>query len=195
MKTILHFLKEYFLLQRFQIYVLMLLMVFSLSSCFQKYYNTNTASKADPVTLEKLQVEKKLFILHTPGGAFPLKDISVDRDMISGVKASPDSRMEKCLVSKTVGTHRFRMKEKDMVLNEVHLYTNMEFSEVEKVNLGINQIFRMDVYGFDKKATNESKVISIVGITVAVGAVVGAAAILNNEMSHMFDNMPLNIPL
>ncbi len=84
MKKFTDFLKDFFLLQRFQIYALMFLLVFSLSSCFQKFYNTNTVSKTDPATLEKLQAENKLFIVHTPDGPFALKNVKVSSEIING---------------------------------------------------------------------------------------------------------------
>ena len=37
--------------------------------------------------------------------------------------------------------------EKESCIKEVHLYTDLIFNESDHVNLAINQIKRMDVYG------------------------------------------------
>ena len=170
--------KEIFLLQRFQIYALLFLLVFTLSSCFQKYYNTNTVGKTDPGTLEKLQAEHKSFIVHTPDTSFALKNVTIDQEIISGNQTTLDPQYEKYLVAKTEGANRLRMKESGIILNEVHLYTNSEFSGKEKVNLAVNQIFRMDVYGFDHAATKKSRAFSIIGIAVVPVTAIAILAVM-----------------
>jgi len=191
MKKFTDLLKEFLLLQRFQIYVLMFMLVFSLSSCFQKYYNTNTAAKTDPATLEKFRSENKLFIVHTPDGAFALKNITVNAEMISGDKAPLNSSYDKYLNPESEGANHLQMSKSDVVLNQVHLYTNSEFSGSGKVDLKITDIFRTDAYGFDKVATKKSSVGSVVGIVVTTGAVIGVAALAANSMSHMFDGVTI----
>ena len=181
MKRFIHLLTGFFLLQRFQVYALMLLLVFSLSSCFQKFYNTNTVSRTDPATLQKFQMEKKLFIVHTPDGPFALSNVIVDKEMISGDKGTLDPQFEKYLMPKSEGTNRLQMSKSGTVLNEVHLYTNSEFNGNGKVNLGINDIFRMDAYSFDKAATKKSRVISIVALTaIPVAAITTVALMASN---------------
>ena len=76
-------------------------------------------------------------------------------------------------------------RDKGQALNEVHIYTNSSFDGNPQVNLEISQINRMDVYGKDKKSTRESTIVSVVGITVGVAAIVGAAVMVGNEMSSM----------
>jgi hypothetical protein len=193
MKKFTGFLREFFLLQRFQVYVLMFLLVFSLSSCFQKYYNTNTAVKTDPATLEKFRSENKLFIVHTPEGPFALKNVTVSGDMIYGDKAPLNSSYDKYLNPESEGSNHLQMSKSDVVLNQVHLYTNSEFSGSGKVDLKIADIFRTDAYGFDKNATKKSSVASVVGIVVTTGAVIGVSALAANSMSHMFDGATISM--
>jgi hypothetical protein len=40
------------------------------------------------------------------------------------------------------------------------------------LNLGINHIYRVDVYGLDKEATRDSRTLSIVGLSLGAGLVV-----------------------
>ncbi len=85
------------------------------------------------------------------------------------------------------------MSKSSVVLNQVHLYTNAEFNGNGEIKVGINDIFRVDVYGFDKAATKQSRITSIVGISLTAGAVVGAAVIVANSMAHMFDGMTISL--
>lgn len=193
MKTLTRLLKEFFLLQRFQIHVIMILLMFSLSSCFQKFYSTNTETTTDSATLHKLVAENKIFILHTPEGPFAMKNVVVTSEVFTGDKGGLDPAYDKYLNPVANTPNRLNMKKSEVVLNEVHLYTKESFSGSEKVNLDIHQIYRMDVYGFDKKATRDSRTLGIVGITVGVGLTVGAVAIVANSMSHMFDGMTISL--
>jgi hypothetical protein len=193
MKKFTHFLTEFFLLQRFQVYILMFLLVFSLSSCFQKFYNTNTAGKTDSAMLEKFRSENKLFIVHTPEGPFALKNVTVNAEIISGEKAPIDPAYAKYLTPKKEGTNHLQMSKSDVVLNEVHLYTNLQFNSAGKVNLGINEIFRTDAYGFDKEATKNSRVTGIIGITVGTAAIVGAAALVASGLNDSFHGITFSL--
>ena len=193
MKTLTHLLKEFFMAQRFQIHAIMILMMFSLSSCFQKFYKTNTVATTDSATLHTLIAENKTFILHTPDGPFAVQNASVSTDMFSGDKGVLNPGYDKYLNPNPNDPNRLNMKKSGVVLNEVHLYTKNSFPGNGKVNLDINQIFRVDVYGFDKKATRDSRTLGYVGIAVGVGAVVGVVAIAANSMDHMFDGVTINM--
>ena len=188
MKNLTRLLKDFFLLQRFQIHALMILLMFSLSSCFQKFYKTNTVATTDSATLNKLVAENKTFIVHSPDQVFTVKNATVSVDVFGGDKEALSPANEKNLNTSPTTPNHLKMKESAVVLNEVHIYTRSSFPPSGKVNLDINQIYRVDVYGFDKKATRESRTLGIVGITVGVGAVVGAVAIVASSMNHMFDN-------
>ncbi len=193
MKTLTHLLKEFFLLQRFQVQALLFLLMFSLTSCFQKFYKTNTVTTTDSATLHKLVDENKSFIVHTPEGPFAVKNAIVSTDVFSGDKEALNPAYDKYLNPLPNDPNHLSMKKSGVVLNEVHLYTRSSFPANGKVNLDINQIYRIDVYGFDKKATRESRTVSIVGITVGVGAVVGMVAIVASSMDHMMDGFTLNM--
>jgi hypothetical protein len=78
-----------------------------------------------------------------------------------------------------------------VALEEVHLYTNNLFEGNERVNLSTNQIFRTDVYGFDRDATRRSRVASIIGITISVAAIIGIGAIAASSVSTMVFTIPM----
>ena len=148
-------------------------LVISLSSCFQKYYNTNTTTKTDAGTLEKLKAENKMFIVHTQEGVFVLKNPMVNDEIISGCRDLLKPKYKKYLNPVADTANKVKPHERDMVLNEVHLYTNAAFLGNEKINIEIGQIYRMDVYGLDIVATKKSSTDGIVGITLGVGLIIG----------------------
>jgi hypothetical protein len=193
MKNLHRLLKELFLLQRFQIHALMLLLMFSLTSCFQKYYKTNTVATTDSATLKKLVDEKKTFVVHCPDGAFTVKNISVGTDDLSGERDVLNPVTEKYLNPVPNDPNHLSMKQSQFVLNEVHLYTTISFPASGKVNLDINHIYRIDVYEFDKKATRQSRTLGIVGITVGAGAIVGLAVIAATSFETGMSNIALNL--
>src|SRR5580692_446326 len=157
--------------------IIMALMVTCLSSCFQQYYKTNTTSKIEAVMFEQFQKQNKVFIVHTPEGPFLLREIKLDKDVLTGEKTPLNSNYERYLNPDTTGANRYPKKEKDIALSEVHIYTNSSFDGKTEVNLAMNQIFRLDVYDKDMKAIRGSRALSIVGICTPVIAVVALGAI------------------
>jgi hypothetical protein len=171
--------------------IIMALMVTCLSSCFQQYYKTNTTSKIEAVMFEQFQKQNKVFIVHTPEGPFLLREIKLDKDVLTGEKTPLNSNYERYLNPDTTGANRYPKKEKDIALSEVHIYTNSSFDGKTEVNLAMNQIFRLDVYDKDMKAIRGSRALSIVGICTPVIAVVALGAIAASE----FESNPITINL
>jgi hypothetical protein len=189
MKTLNRLLKEFFLLQRFQIQAFMLLLMFSLSSCFQKYYKTNTMTVTDSANLQKLINEKKSFIIHGPDGVLAVKNAKVGTDAFYGDKEALNPISKKYVSSLADSSYRLNMKHSGIVLNEVHLYSNCPLPTAENVTLNINQIYRVDVNEFDKKATKDAKTLSIVGISgafVAVVAIIASGGHSPNNSTHFW---------
>lgn len=173
-------------------YFILLLLMISQSSCFKQFYQTNTAQKTDAPVLDRLQSEHKIFIVHTPAGVFGLRDVKVSNEALEGNKFFMDPKYDRYLNPLGETANPMARRDKGMALNEVHLYTDSTFGGSDQVVLAISQIKRIDVYGMDKKATSGSTVISIVGITVGVAAIIGAGAAAANSMSS---GMSLNIPM
>jgi ABC-type antimicrobial peptide transport system permease subunit len=193
MEKIINWLSDLITFRLSKYYFSLFLLIGSLSSCFQKFYKTNTVATTDSATLHKLVAENKTFILHTPEGPVAVKNAVVSSDSFSGDKDVLNPESDKYLNPVAYKPNRLNMKKSEVVLNEVHLYTKSSFPGNGKVNLDINQIYRIDVYGFDKKATRDSRMVSIFCITVGVGAVVVVVAIFANGMGHMMDGFTINM--
>ncbi len=185
MKQIINSLAAIFPYFRHGSFLMLAFLLFSLSSCFQQFYKTNTAGSVDGRTLERLVALKKNFIVHTPDGSFTLKNIEVNNEIISGKKGQLDPKNEKFMNPMVNKGNRVPKRQMGIVLEEVHLYTNSLFEGSERVNLSTNQIFRTDVYGFDRDATRKSRVASIIGITVGVAAIIGIGALAASGMGSM----------
>jgi hypothetical protein len=171
--------------------ILVLLMI-SQSSCFKQFYQVNSTHKTDAITLNQLQARQKLFIIHTPGNAFALRDVKVEGETLQGYKFAMDTKYDRYLNPGAEKANPMARKDKKVTLNEVHLYTDSSFDHNDQVVLAISQIKRVDIYGKDKKANTESTVISAVGITVGVAAIIGLGAAAANSMSS---GIPISIPL
>jgi hypothetical protein len=170
-----------------QILILTLIAI-SLSSCFQQFYKTNTTSKIDAVAFEQLLTWNKSFFVHTPDEIFTLENAKLDKGFLTGKKESLNPKYEKYMNPIANEANRYPKREKEIALSQVHVYTNSVFQGESQINLGMNQIFRMDVYNKDMAATKKSKVLSIVGIVAPIVIVVGigAAAVAEAE-SKPFD--------
>jgi hypothetical protein len=166
-------------------FVFAALLIFSLSSCFQQYYKTNTAENVNSQKLQQLGDLKKHFFVHTPAGSFALKNVELNNEMISGDKETVDPKNSKFMSPRVDKGNRVPKRQMGMVLEEVHLYTNSLFEGNDRINLSTNQIFRTDVYGFDRDATRKARVASIIGITVTVAAIIGIGALAASGMGSI----------
>jgi hypothetical protein len=152
---------------RFLVIFTMIFLLISQSSCNRQYYQTNTLYKIDTDTIEKLIVEKKNFIIHTPAHVFILKSIVIANQTISGEKFTLEPQYYKYVHPK-VGKVNATPKAKDAIKitnSQVHLYTNCSFDGIDDINLPMNQISRTDVYGVDVIYTRNHKTRFILLIT------------------------------
>ncbi len=171
----------------------LIMITISLSSCFQQYYKTNTTAEIDPVTFERLQSQHKVIIVHTPAEAFMLKNATFGKDDLSGEKQGISGRYDRYLNPDVNAANRYPKKEKDLVLSEVHFYTNNSFNGNAQIHLSIQDMYRMDVYTKDTAATRGSKTLSIVGISAGAAGIVVLGIISASEFNSSFKNIPLNI--
>src|SRR5664279_763381 len=114
----------FFTERRLLSFAALVLMVISFSSCFQQYYKTNTVPKIDSVQMDKLQRENKVFIVHTPGAVFLLKNAKINEGVLYGQQEILNPKYEKYLNPEASVSNRYPRKEKAIALSEVHLYTN-----------------------------------------------------------------------
>ena len=64
-------------------------------------------------------------------------------------------------------THsRYKVKDKELVLNEVHLYTRDTFALNDRIHIPLKDFSRMNVYSNDKTKNTEIAVLSTIGVVV-----------------------------
>jgi hypothetical protein len=182
MKKTYRFFKPAISTRRILNYVLGILLVFTQSSCFKHFYQTNTMHTVDAASLEKLDSAGKSFIVHTPTVAFALKNVKVNSEMISGERDFSIIKHNDLLNPQAEKGNKMSNAEKNTCLSEVHLYTNDSLEGKSQIALPIGQINRMDVYGRDRSADRDSRVVSIIGIGVGVMAIVGIGIIAANSV-------------
>jgi hypothetical protein len=150
-------------------YILLFVFLTSLTSCFQKFYGTNTVSKTDTSAIQQLIVQKKYFIIHSPDGIFMAKHpVIVNNNFVADLDSLKEP-FEKYLNPKVAKPNHFGRKDNLIVLNQVHLFGDSSTITTNgKLNLSMNQIYRMDVYQIDKGAGRQSTVLGILGIGLGV---------------------------
>jgi hypothetical protein len=167
-------------------YAAFLLLIFTQSSCFQHYYQTNTTTRVDTVMLKQLDTAKKYFIMDTPADAFALTNFSVAGDTVSGNRSEINKKYAKYLNAQAGKSIRFPQRDAEIALSIVHIYTREIREENGGVKIATGQIYRLDINGPDKAADKRSKTISIIGFAaIPVGAAV-MAIILAEAFVHSF---------
>jgi hypothetical protein len=79
--------------------------------------------------------------------------------------------------------NRYPVNFQDIVLNEVHLYSQAAMNDSSHLSIPLKDFDRLDVYEIDKKNTNKSTARSIVGITLTTAAAVGIIIAIADENS------------
>jgi hypothetical protein len=161
--------------------IILILLVTGLSSCFLHYYQPNSSSKIDAATIQDLQSADKYFILHSQHGNYSLTNIKVTNNILEGNTGALTKEHTKYLAPIHGDKNRFHVGNKNIVLYEVHFYAGSSVDSNARVSIPLTDITRMDVYGLNKSATSESRVLSIVGITLGVTAIIIAAVSVSNS--------------
>ncbi len=172
MKKFLHFSKISNRLNRVSHFTFLCIVLISQSSCFKQYYQTNTNQKTDAQTLLLLDSSRKTFIVHTPAAPFSLKNVSISSESISGDKILLIPEYDPYLNPGAETRNSFARRDRNMVLNQVHLYVDGSFADNNHIVLPIHQIKRMDVYGLDQAAIKKDRTLSIVAISAGSVALV-----------------------
>ena len=148
--------------------------VFS-SGCFQHYYSVNSSRHIDSVTLLKLIHEQKYFIVHDyyHKTEFAINHLKVSGEMLEADPAPLLSEHEAYLNPARPNHNRYPVKYQDVVLKEVHLYSQIPINDSGHLSIPLKDFDRVDVYQLDKKSTNHSTAGSIVGMTLTTAAAVG----------------------
>jgi hypothetical protein len=150
------------------IYLFLLFISVSLTGCFRNFYQTDTKSSIDAATLSRLVSEKKYFIIHFSNSTNALADAYVKNDSLYGRITTLAPQHTGYLNPNTADTTlRIKPGTKEDVLTEVHLYTAHELNNNDSTFVaGVSAFNRADIYKFNKKATHENHIMSVVGIAV-----------------------------
>lgn len=165
--------------------LLFVLAAFSLSSCFSHYYKTNTEQTTDSERLQRLVNEKKYFILHRGNQYFGINNIRIENDQLNGDIEYLPAIHQKHLHPKKETRNRFHAMYSNIVKFEVHLYTNDSLKDVAHISIPVKDFYQMDVYELDKEATEQARVLSIIGITVGVAAAVVVIVSTVNAINNL----------
>jgi hypothetical protein len=159
--------------------ILLFLGMIILAGCFRKFYSTGTVTQVDSAAIQNLETSNKYFIIHYKDSVLALSNISIDNNVIEG-KIGPLPKYHSTQLTPAPNEAKpFKNAYSNAVLSEVHLYVNNNKSDTlayPGVRVPLSDIYRMDVYEFDKKKTNLSTVMSIIGIAVPVAVVIILAA-------------------
>jgi hypothetical protein len=163
--------------------ILLFLGMIILAGCFRKFYSTGTVTQVDSAAIQKLKTANKYFIIHYKDSVLELSNFSIDSNVIEGkIGVLPKDHTTQ-LNPGPDEAKSFKNAYSDAILSEVHLYVNSNKSETAAypgVRIPLSDIYRMDVYEFDKKKTNSSTVLSVVGIAATTALIVlGISAVSN----------------
>src|SRR3982750_4553702 len=136
------------------------------SGCFQRFYSVNSSRHIDSAALVELVHEQKYFIVHDyyHKTEFAIHNVQVKNDMLEADPGPLLSEHEAFLHPARPDKNPFPVKYQDVVLDEVHLYSQTPISDSDHLNVALKNFDRIDVYQLDKKNTSRSTAGSIVGI-------------------------------
>lgn len=155
----------------------MLMLSFSLLSCYQHYFRTHTQNKADADMLERLRSSNKIFLVHYQNGIVALQNVSIKNNTLTADTSLLDQLHLKYANPETGRTNRVKKTDKPGTLMEVHLYTNDAKPATGNISIPVSSINRVDVYELDKGATTTNHVLSTVGVVLVTAVVVTAIAV------------------
>ncbi len=160
------------------------------SGCFRHFYSTNTANQIDSASLMKLIDAQKYFILHdlSHNRQYALNNVKLSNENLVAEKATLPPEHELYAHPAKSDRNAYPAKNQDIVLYEVHLYTQNAGTDSLHVDIPLRDFGRIDVYQLDKKNTNRSEVGSIVGVTLTTAAVI-AVIIGATETNQAVNNV------
>lgn len=182
---------------KFRYYILLIFGLIILAGCFRKYYSTGTIGQPDLNTIERLRAANKFFILHYTDSAVALFNVSVKDNILRADKGYLAEEHRKGLNPSTGKGNVLKTRYSGSLLSEVHLYVNKRKSELTnsaELQTPLNDIYRVDIYEFDKKRTTSSTILSIVGIAAVVGLIAIIATSSGSSSSSGSDTATCGCP-
>jgi len=152
----------------------------TLTSCFNHFYKTNNTTGVDSDKLRELMNEKKYFILHTATQYFALSNVHLENDQLNADIGQLAPGHQQFLHPQADEHNRFKKKDKEIVMAEVHLYTHDSISAAH-ISMPVKNFYQVSVYNLDKESTNIATGMSIVGITVSAAIVAALVVAATND--------------
>ena len=158
--------------------VIALSLTLLLAGCFQQYFRTNTQTKVDEATIQRLMSRMdKYFILHFKNRIAGLENLTISNDKLEGNLVSLPLEHSKYIHPQMKRANHVKGKDAKNTLMEVHLYAGTEInSDASHVSIPLSSFESMDIYEFDRKATTGNHILSWVGVIIGVSAAVGLIA-------------------
>jgi hypothetical protein len=137
--------------RRIVLYSLFFTMTISLCGCFLNFFKTDTQSSVDANTLSSLTDKQKSFIIHFANGNKALQGAYVKDDSLYGsLFAVPPEHLKYMEPKPASKRNRVLTRDKEIVLTEVHLYTNSGFPESSPYTAAVTSFYRTDIYELNK---------------------------------------------
>lgn len=150
---------------RMQLFFLMAVTTLT-AGCFQQYYKTNTRPEADAAVIQQMKAADKYFIIHYVDKIMAAQNLSVTNEVLEADLQALPKEHARYTSPTDEDRNPMKAKYKATTLTEVHLYTDEGFNaEQMHIALPVVDINRMDIYELDAKATRESRVLSIIGVS------------------------------
>jgi len=148
----------------------------SFSSCFRNYFSIKSTTEITASDWEKITAPGKTVILHTDNKTVELVDIRFSQEKIDAT-ALPHYPLKPNYENPDPSrkNHIYKKVHKEDLMNQVHIYTNADFSGNPTITLEKNQISKLSVYRPATTATTLSNVggllligagVMVIGITM-----------------------------
>jgi hypothetical protein len=144
-------------------FLLMFLMIL-FSSCFRNFYSTNTKDPIkEPAVWADLKDQNKYYILHNSDKISALRNITItDSIMEADIYQIDEVNHLKYEIPDSGTNNEFKIKDKNYLLNEVHLYSKDSILKQTNKHISIHksEISRIDLYKKNTKRSTTNYIIS-----------------------------------
>ena len=138
-----------------------------MSSCFLKFYKTDSLATVPEEKINNLSDTDKIVIVHYNDSIFSLQQVKVNSDSIYGTIQSLDNMFRKYTSPSTEEPNKYKKKDEKIVLSQIHLYVDSPTPRVnDQVIISSDRIKRFDWYTRDEKAIKDNRSLSIFGLVL-----------------------------
>lgn len=158
------------------------------------YMMVNSTDYPSAASLQDEFNKNKAFIIHTTNAVFHIDKLMIQNDSIKGKYLMMYKMPYKTSEFPDVNSRaRFNRSKDQKLLSEVHLYVPFDkFSSTELNSYSVKDIYRFDIYTFDKGATTASYIFGTIGfiaggLALFIGAVF-LVAMISGSCPYVYVN-------